>query len=114
MKITAMDHLGFKPCLADPDVWMWLSTKTTGEEYYEYVLLYIDDALVVSHRGEFILRNELGKYFELKEDLIGPPSQYLGGKASHVTLDNGNKAWTFSSSQEAVKNVEKHLAETAD
>ena len=41
--------------------------KSDGNEYYEYVLLYIDDALVISENAESILRNEIGKYFELKE-----------------------------------------------
>ena len=52
--------------------------------YYEYVLLYVDDALVVSHRGKRILCNKLGKYFELKEESIGPPKQFLGGKVSRI------------------------------
>lgn len=55
---------------------------------------------------------ELGKYFELKEESIGPPKLYLGGKLSLVQLDSGMNAWGISSSQyvqAAVKNVEKHL-----
>ena len=40
---------------------------------YDYVLLYVDDALVVSENAESILRNEFGRYFELKEESIGPP-----------------------------------------
>ena len=83
-----------------------------GNEYWEYVLLYVDDALVVSANGEHVLRNEIGKYFDLKEDSIGPPKIYLGGKVSKVTLANGMQAWSFSSSQyvqSAVKNVEDFL-----
>ena len=38
----------------------------------DYVLLYVDDALVVSENAEFILRNELGRFFELIEESIGP------------------------------------------
>ena len=37
-----MSHLGFKPCLADPDVWMRSATKSDGSSYWEYVLLYVD------------------------------------------------------------------------
>ena len=66
-----MAHLGFKPCRADPDVWMRPAMKPDGHHYFEFVLLYTDDCLVISHRGESVLRNEIGKYFELKEiDLI--------------------------------------------
>ena len=55
---------------------------------------------------------KLGRYFELKEESIGPPDHYLGGKVKKVQLENGLNAWAFSSSQyvqTAVKNVEVHL-----
>lgn len=110
---ACMKHLDFQSCPADPDVWLRPAKKADGSECYEYVLLYTDDVLVVSERGEHLLRNGIGKYFELKEESIGPPDLYLGGRLRKVTLENGVKAWAFSSSQyvqEAVKNVEKYLA----
>ena len=55
------------------------ATKSDGMAYWEYVLLYTDDTLVISENGERVLHEELGKYFELKEESIGPPSLYLGG-----------------------------------
>jgi hypothetical protein len=78
--------------LPDPDVWLRLSKRSTGEEYYEYVLLYVDDVLVISESAEKVLRNEIGQHFVLGDESIGPPSQYLGGKLRLVTLDNGVKA----------------------
>jgi hypothetical protein len=86
--------------------------KDDGTPYWEYILLYCDDALVVSMNGEKLLREEIGKYFVLKEKSIGPPTIYLGNKVSKVTLENGVDAWAFSSSQyvqSAVKNVEDYL-----
>ena len=83
-----------------------------GPSFYDYVLLYVDDALVVSENAESILRNELGRYFELKEESIGPPDHYLGDKVRKVQLENGVYAWALSSSQyvqTAVKNVEAYL-----
>ena len=65
----------------------------------------MDDALVVSENAESILRNELGRYFQLKEES-------LGGKVRKVQLENGVNAWTFHSSQyvkTAVKSVEAYL-----
>lgn len=113
------DKLGFTSSRGDPDVWFREARRTTdGSPYYEYVLIYTDDILVISDNAEAILRNELGSgedAFELKEESIGKPNQYLGGKLSEVTLNNGNKAWQFSSAQyvkEAVKNVEAYLADT--
>ena len=112
-----MWHIRFKSCPADPDVWMQPAKHSDGHEYYEYVLLYTDNTMVISKNVESVLRNELGKYFELKEESIGPPKQYLGGHVNKVKLDNGVKCWSFSSSQymqTAVKNVETHMVKIND
>jgi hypothetical protein len=110
-----MLHIGFKSCLADPDVSMREAKKSDGTPYWEYVLLYVDDCLCISENAERVLREEIGTYFNLKEESIGPPDMYLGGKMSQVTLENGAKAWAFSSSkyvQAAVANVESNLHES--
>jgi hypothetical protein len=44
----ALNMLGFNSSLADPDVWMQPAVKATGELYYEYVLVYVDDILRIS------------------------------------------------------------------
>jgi hypothetical protein len=53
--------------------------RSDGTEYYEYLLLYTDDALCISENAEAVLRTALGRYFPLKEKSIGPPKVYLGG-----------------------------------
>ena len=108
---TAMSELGFESCKANPDVWFRPSNKADGTRYYQYVLLYTDDILAIMEEPERFLRDELGNCFTLKEKSIGPPTQYLGNKVSLVTLGNGCKCWSFSSSQyvqNAVKNVEDY------
>lgn len=82
-----MDFLGFKSSYGDPELWVRPGHKAGGTEYWEYVLLYVYDVLVVSVNGENMLRNEIGKYFELKEESVGPPKIYLGGKLSLVTFE---------------------------
>ena len=81
-----MRHLDFTSCLSDPDVWMRPTKNTDGTSYYEYILLYTDDALVISQHDEETLKG-LGRYFELKEELIGPPKIYLGGHCRDVQLE---------------------------
>ena len=106
-----MDHMGYKSCLADPDLWMRPAKKDNGTEYYEYILLYVDDCLVVSEHPDQAL-NKLGKYFPLKPGSVGPPKLYLGGKLSRVDLPNGVKAWAVSASkyiQSALRNIETTL-----
>ena len=110
---TCMEHLGFESCKGDPDIWMRKAIHPKdGREYWEYVLLYVDDCLCCSHRPRDVLEKEIGKYWTMKKGSVGPPTIYLGNKVSHVTLVNGVKAWSFSSSQYvqgAVENVERYL-----
>ena len=109
---SCMQHLGFTSCKADGDIWMRPAQKENRLDYWEYVLLYVDDALCISERGEDVLRKEIGKYFFIKEGSVGPPNLYLGNKMSKVTLANGIEAWSLSSSQyvqAAVENVENYL-----
>ena len=111
---ACMRHLQFESCPADPDVWRRPAIKSDGSTYYAYILLYTDDALVIGENAERILRQELGRYFMLKEKSIGPPTIYLGGQVRQVELENGVKAWAVGSSQyvnAAVKNVETYLNE---
>ena len=70
---SCMRHLDFISCPADPDVWMRPAKKSDGSPYYEYVLLYVDDCLVISENAEDLLTNEIGRYFELKPNSVGPP-----------------------------------------
>ena len=54
---------------------------------------------MISDRAESVLRNEIGKFFELKEKSIGKPKLYLGGQMREVELDDGTLAWAFGSAQ---------------
>ncbi len=71
-----MGHLGFTSLHADSDVWFRPSKQATGEDFYEYVLLYVDDVLVISERADKVLLNKIGQHFVLLEESIGPPSIY--------------------------------------
>ena len=87
-----MEFLGFKSKGGDPDVCMRPATQKDGTEVYEYVFLYTDDCLVVSENAKSILKNEIGRYFELKPDSIEPSSLYLGGHLQKIELSNGVEA----------------------
>ena len=41
-----MTALGYKPCLAVPEVWL-KAHITDGIEYYSYIVCYVDDIMVV-------------------------------------------------------------------
>ena len=83
-----MDHMGYQSCLTEPDLWMRMSKMDNGLDYYGYILLYVDDWLVVSQYPKDTLIR-LGKYFPLKPESVGPPKLYMGAKPSQIGLSNG-------------------------
>ena len=54
-----MTHLNFVSYAANPDVLMRPAKKSDGSLYYEYILLYTDNHLVISENAEVILRTDL-------------------------------------------------------
>ena len=106
-----MELLNYFPCKADPDLWMREAVKDNGDKYYEYVLLYVDDALAIGeHPKEQLL--EIDKFFMMKPGSIEKPKIYLGAKLSVEELPNGAKAWGVSSSkyiQDSIKNLESKM-----
>jgi hypothetical protein len=72
--------LNFKPTRVDPDVYIRKNFRG-AEPYYEYLLVYVDDVLVVSHAPEEIMRS-IGEQFKIKNNEYGPPTSYLGAGIS--------------------------------
>jgi hypothetical protein len=104
----------FVPSLADPDVWYCPATKDDGFEYYEYILVYVDDILVVSSKPLPVMKT-LQKAYCLK-DAPREPKDYLGAKVKPWSIPHETrKVWSMDCTQylkEAVKNVEAKLAKT--
>ena len=111
-----MHHLGFKPCLADPDLWMKATVRPDGFEYYAYVLLYVDDVMVIHHDALSIL-SRLDKYFKMKPGSVGDPTMYLGATLKKMQLENGKVAWANSPAKyvwSSCENVERYLTNLGD
>ena len=108
--------LDFTPTTMDPDVYIRKSFKTgSGEAYYEYLLVYVDDILVFSEKPSAIME-KIGVHFTLK-DGFGEPDTFLGAgltKKSFPTEGGTTSLWTMDSAKyvaNAVKTVESLLAE---
>ncbi len=91
-----LDEIGFKSTHADPDVWLRPGIKPDGTEYYEYVLMYVDDMLAISHEATSVLNSVRGNTIKYKNDKIAPPEMYLGAKLQLKTI-NGHDSWTVTS-----------------
>lgn len=106
-----LDEIGFKSSTADPDVWLRPATKPDGEQYYEYMLVYVDDLLCISH-DPYRPMKQIAEVLRFKKDKIEPPEFYLGARLEKKRL-NDRSMWTISSRdyvKAAVDNVEQHLA----
>jgi hypothetical protein len=46
---TSIIDIGFEGTVADPDVYRRANAKPEGFRYYEYILVYVDNVLIISH-----------------------------------------------------------------
>ena len=89
---------------------------SNGVSYYAYVLLYVDDILVIHHDATDVLLR-LDKYFKMKPGSIGDPDVYLGATFKQMRLANGIVAWASSPSKyvrASVDTVTKYLTNLGD
>jgi hypothetical protein len=102
--------LGYESTKADPDVYRRPQTRPDGTEYYEYLLVYVDDILCVSHKPEETMK-AIASIYRLKNDEVGPPDRYLGANIKRFTLPDGRIVWGMSS-YDYVKNAVRNLEDT--
>ncbi len=53
---NTLRDMGFTSCLADADVWYRAAKKPCDYQYCEYVLVYVDDVLTLSHSNIEIMK----------------------------------------------------------
>ncbi len=88
--------MGFKPTRADADVYMRRNLCNGGTPYYEYLLDYVDDVLVISHAPDELMK-QIGSKFKIKNGEYGPPISHLGAGISKVQLSSGEECWSLDS-----------------
>ena len=54
-----------------------------GFNYYAYVLIYVNDVMVIRHDAESVIRR-IDKYFKIKPNSNGYPDIYLGAKLNKI------------------------------
>jgi hypothetical protein len=107
-----LHSLGYTSSLADPDVWYRAECKPNGFEYYGYVLVYVDDILVISHAPKGTMES-IAKFYRLK-DGYASPTRYLGAtiRKWRILGDEDASHWGLSSDEyikQAIANVELEL-----
>ena len=109
-----MSYLNFRPCFDVLDVCTRPDAKLDSSQCYEYKLFHADNYLAVSEKAESILRKQIDKHFELKEDPIGLPKMHLGGSNRKLVRDNVVEAQALSPSKNeksSISNAESYLKE---
>ena len=105
----SLRDLGYESCLADADVWRIPAVKKDGSEYYEYILTYVDDCLVISTDPDKII-NALRDDYEYKMKDVQEPKRYLGATVGKYELYDNSPCWFMSAEQyleNAIKEVER-------
>ena len=91
--------------------WIKPDIDPDRDEYYSYILCYVNDVLVVHHDAMTTLM-KIDKYLKLKPSSIGDPDIYLGAKLKYTRAPNGVWCWKLIPSkyvQEVCKNCETFL-----
>lgn len=105
--------MGFKSCLADPDVWYKPMVKPDGTKYYAYILVYVDDILIIDQNPRRLM-DQFEELYTFKKGSIEPPSVYLGANILKVNSRGGGECWGASSQQyvrDSIKNIKARLKE---
>ena len=106
----AVQKLGFEPSKADPEVFWKPNSFPDGREYYTYIMVYVDDILIIDKRPMDFMKLLKDKFI-VKKESIKEPDRYLGSDVSKIDYC-GNKCWSMSSEtyvKEAVCNVKAQM-----
>lgn len=91
--------------------------KENGDEYYEYILIYVDDVLAISRDPRKVLEDLRGyddNKLKFKNDKIEVPDNYLGARLLRKRL-NGIECWTMTSVDyvnATVKTIQDRIKDT--
>jgi hypothetical protein len=87
------------------------AVKKNGDEYYEDILTYVDDCLVISHDPTCIIKSLENEYkYKLKD--VGEPKRYLGAEIGKYHFSDGRRTWFMSARlylQQAIIKVERQF-----
>ena len=101
-----MKTMRYESTQADPDVWIKRDVKPNVQEYYCYMLVYVDDVLHVHHNLEIDMKL-LSSFYRLKDE-VGSPRRYLGANIEKVELEDSREVWSMTCveyTKDAIRNV---------
>ena len=85
------NYMGFKYLLYYPDLWFKASTDKYGHNYYIYIVVYVDNILIMEKDTHKFMSMLIDKY-TVKPSIIGYPNLYLFAYTGKV--DYRNESYT--------------------
>ncbi len=64
---STLYSMDFEPTMTDPDVWTRAASRPDGFEYYEHILVDVDDLLDVSHDPSVIMITSMNSQYYTNE-----------------------------------------------
>ena len=86
-------------------------TSKDGFEYYAYILVYVDDLLIIDKNPKEFM-SQIQENFTVKPSSIEEPKSYLGADIGKVYYGDGSYGWTMGSAtytSQAIKNLKKRM-----
>ena len=84
--------MGYKYTEVNPYVWLELSMKSKISDYYNYIIVYVDNILHLAKDTKPAM-NILNQAYILKGWIVGTPDIYLGENIEKVQLEYGCISW---------------------
>ena len=84
-------ELGFSNCMADHDLWYNPDVDASGNKYYSYICIYVDDVMITSHQPRRFM-DQIKARFLVKPESIETPKRYLGMDCKQT----GEGVWILS------------------
>jgi hypothetical protein len=91
---TICEDLDFESTIAYPDVYRRRAVKKCGTEYWELLLVYVNDILVILNDPRSVL-NKLRQHYEFSTKGDEHPTRYLGMDVSKVTIPGDNSGHEY-------------------
>ena len=63
--------------MIEQNIWIMTEMRTDGYEYYEMLLVYFDDIMIMSHLGDQVSKKIVNFYY-IKGGNQYQPTRYLG------------------------------------
>ena len=76
MLAQTLRDIGYISSKDHPVLWIKVETKPDGTEYYEYVLVYVDDVIHLHHDPDTFM-NRLAEVYRLNDGSVGNHTDIL-------------------------------------